>query len=157
MPPGQPPDGGATQGALFLTRSPSSYWRLAGRPAGFCAPVFSGASILRLEGATLLAAAVFKSSPAAFKKYEEACTHHLQCWQEIAEYFYDGRLFNSVAVGEKMEMKYPWVRLMSPWYRNHFGKVFTGAASNSDFSLGMLRWVANYSAKQENPEAFKIR
>ena len=132
-------------------------WALVGDTAGFIDPVFSSGLFLGMEGAMLLADAIRKSSPRAFKKYEEECSHHLKCWQEIAEYFYDGRLFNSVTVGERMEMKYPWVRLMSPWYRNHFGKIFTGAASNSSFSLGMLRWVANYSAKQENPQAMMIR
>jgi flavin-dependent dehydrogenase len=132
-------------------------WALVGDTAGFIDPVFSSGLFLGMEGAMLLAAAIRKGSPGAFKKYEEVCSHHLKCWHEIAEFFYDGRLFNSVAVGEKMEMKYPWVRLMSPWYRNHFGKVFTGAASNSNFSIGMLRWVANYSAKQEDPQAMMIR
>jgi flavin-dependent dehydrogenase len=132
-------------------------WALVGDTAGFIDPVFSSGLFLGMEGATLLAGAITKGSAGAFRKYQEECSHHLKCWHEIAEYFYDGRLFNSVAVGEKMEMKYAWVRLMSPWYRNHFGKVFTGAASNSNFSIGMLRWVANYSARQENPEALKIR
>jgi len=131
-------------------------WALVGDTAGFIDPVFSSGLFLGMEGAVLLADAVGKSSERAFKHYEQECRHHLKCWHEIAEYFYDGRLFNSVAVGEKMEMKYPFVRLMSPWYRNHFGKVFTGAASNSNFSIGMLRWVVNYTAKQENPQALKI-
>ena len=132
-------------------------WALVGDTAGFIDPVFSSGLFLGMEGATLLASAITKGSDGAFKKYQEECSHHLKCWHEIAEYFYDGRLFNSVAVGEKMEMKYPFVRLMSPWYRNHFGKVFTGAASNSNFSIGMLRWVVNYTAKQENPLTLKIR
>jgi flavin-dependent dehydrogenase len=132
-------------------------WALVGDTAGFIDPVFSSGLLIGMEGAVMLAGAIGKSSARAFKKYEQECIHHLECWHEIAEYFYDGRLFNSVVVGERMEKKYPWVRLMSPWYRNHFAKVFTGAASNSNFSIGMLRWVANYSAKQENPEAMKIR
>jgi len=132
-------------------------WALVGDTAGFVDPVFSSGLLTGMEGAVLLAEAIGKGSESAFKRYEQENTHHLQCWHEIAEYFYDGRLFNSVVVGERMEMKYPWVRLMSPWYRNHFAKVFTGAASNSNFSLGMLRWVVNYSAKQENPEAMMIR
>ena len=132
-------------------------WALAGDSAGFVDPVFSSGLLIGMQGGVLLAEAIGQGTERAFKKYERECIHHLECWHEIAEYFYDGRLFNSVSVGEKMEMKYPWVRLMSPWYRNHFGKVFTGAASNSNFSIGMLRWVANYSAKQENPDAMMIR
>jgi flavin-dependent dehydrogenase len=131
-------------------------WALVGDTAGFVDPVFSSGLLTGMQGAVLLAEAIGRGTESAFKHYEQENTHHLQCWHEIAEYFYDGRLFNSVVVGEKMEMKYPWVKLMSPWYRNHFAKVFTGAASNSNFSLGMLRWVVNYSAKQEKPETMMI-
>jgi flavin-dependent dehydrogenase len=132
-------------------------WALAGDSAGFVDPVFSSGLLVGMHGAVLLAEAVRKGTENAFKKYERECIHHLDCWHEIAKYFYDGRLFNSVSVGEEMERKYPWVRLMSPWYRNHFGKVFTGAASNSNFSIGMLRWVAEYSAKQTDPSTLMIR
>ncbi len=132
-------------------------WVLAGDSAGFVDPVFSSGLLIGMQGGVLLAEAIGKGTERAFKKYERECIHHLECWHEIAKYFYDGRLFNSVSVGEKMEKKYLWVRLTAPWYRNHFGKVFTGAASNSNFSIGMLRWVAEYSAKQENPDAMMIR
>ncbi|HEU6449195.1 MAG TPA: NAD(P)/FAD-dependent oxidoreductase [Verrucomicrobiae bacterium] len=131
-------------------------WALVGDTAGFIDPVFSSGLFLGMQGGILLAKAIQNGSANAFKKYQDACIHHLECWQQIADYFYDGSLFNSVVVGERMEMKYPWVKLMSPWYRNHFAKLFTGAASDSNFSIGMLRWVVNYGLKHENPEKLKI-
>jgi hypothetical protein len=131
-------------------------WALVGDTAGFIDPVFSSGLLIGMQGAVMLADAIRKSSTRAFRDYERECIHHLECWHEIAEYFYDGRLFNSVVVGERMEKKYPWMRLMSPFYRNHFGRVFTGGASNSNFSIGMLRWVVKYGVKHENPQALKI-
>jgi hypothetical protein len=131
-------------------------WALVGDTAGFIDPVFSSGLLIGMQGAVMLADAIRKSPTRAFRDYERECIHHLECWHEIAEYFYDGRLFNSVVVGERMEKKYPWMRLMSPFYRNHFGRVFTGGASNSNFSIGMLRWVVKYGVKHENPQALKI-
>jgi hypothetical protein len=49
------------------------------------------------------------------------------------------------------------MRMMMPYFENNFGRVFTGAASNSNFSIGMLRWVVNWSAKKESGESCRIR
>jgi flavin-dependent dehydrogenase len=133
-------------------------WALVGDTAGFIDPVFSSGLFLSMQGATWLAKTIINGgSERAFKKYQHDCLHHLGCWQEIIKGFYNGRLFNTIYFGEKMEKKYWWIRAMSPWYRNHFGKIFSGALSNSDFSIGMMRWVADYSAKRENHELLRIR
>jgi flavin-dependent dehydrogenase len=132
-------------------------WALVGDTAGFIDPVFSSGLFLSMQGATWLAKTILTGSDRAYEKYQRDCLHHLGCWQEIVKGFYDGRLFNTIYFGEKMEKKYWWIRAMSPWYRNHFGKIFSGALSNSDFSIGMMRWVADYSAKRENHELLRIR
>ena len=83
--------------------------------------------------------------------------HHLKCWHEIADYFYNGKLFNSVVVGEKMKIQYPLLKTMMPYFENQFARIFTGAASDSHFSIGMMRWVINWSAKKDSGEGCRIR
>ena len=131
-------------------------WALVGDTAGFIDPVFSSGLLIGMQGGILLAEAVLKGTPKAFAHYQHECAHHLKCWHEIADCFYDGRLFNSVVVGEQMTKKYPVMRMMMPYFQNHFARIFTGAASNSNFSLGMLRWVINYSAKKDPGVSCKI-
>ena len=132
-------------------------WALVGDTAGFIDPVFSSGLLIGMQGGMQLAEAIAKGTPKAFAHYQAECAHHLKCWHEIADCFYDGRLFNSVVVGEQLKKNYPMIRVMMPYFENQFGRIFTGAASNSNFSLGMLRWVINYSAKKASGESCRIR
>ncbi len=132
-------------------------WALVGDTAGFIDPVFSSGLLIGMQGGMLLAAAILKGTPKAFASYQEKCAHHLKCWHEIADYFYNGKLFNSVVVGEKMKIQYPLLKMMMPHFENQFARIFTGAASDSHFSIGMMRWVINWSAKKESGEGCRIR
>jgi flavin-dependent dehydrogenase len=132
-------------------------WALVGDTAGFIDPVFSSGLLIGMQGGMLLAEAVLKGTPKAFAHYQEKCSHHLKCWHEIADNFYSGKLFNSVVVGEQLCKDHTIFRMMMPYFQNHFGRVFTGAASDSNFSIGMLRWVINYSAKKNSGEGCRIR
>src|SRR5260221_479477 len=118
----------------------------------FPAPAVRG----RMQGAVTLASAIKAGTPQAFKGYERETTHHLQSWHEIAEYFYDGRLFTSFQVGQMM-LKNPLIRLVYPNLNKHFGQVFTGAASNSRYSLGLLRFIIKNGLREEDPRQMMIR
>lgn len=141
---------------LVSTRIIGDGWALVGDTAGFIDPIFSSGLLIAMEGAVALAAAIRKGTPQAFKRYEEEVIHHLQCWHEIVEYFYDGRLFTSFLVGQKMQ-KNPLVRLISQHLNKHFGGIFTGAASSSRYSVGLLRFVVKYGLKDEDPREMMIR
>jgi hypothetical protein len=142
---------------LVSDRMYGENWALVGDTAGFIDPVFSSGLLIGMQGGMMLAEAVLKGTPKAFAHYQQECSHHLKCWHEIADYFYDGRLFNSVVVGEKMRKQMPLLKLWMPYFENHFARIFTGAASNSNFSIGMLRWVVNWSAKKQTGESCRIR
>jgi flavin-dependent dehydrogenase len=131
-------------------------WALVGDTAGFIDPVFSSGLLIGMQGGMLLAAAVLKGTPKAFAHYQEECAHHLKCWHEIADYFYDGRLFNSFVVGEDMKKKNMMLRLWMPYFQSKFAGIFTGAASNSPFYIGMMRWIVKWSVGKKNPEGMKI-
>ena len=141
---------------LSSTRLVGDGWALVGDTAGFIDPVFSSGLLIGMQGSFLLAAAIRKGSPAAFKKYEGEVLHHLEAWHEIVGYFYSGRLFKSFQVGEELLKTNRLMRMVFPHMQKHFGAIFTGLASNSNYSLGLLRWVMKNSLRDEDPADLAI-
>jgi flavin-dependent dehydrogenase len=131
-------------------------WALVGDTAGFIDPVFSNGLFLGMQGAFLLAAALRDGSPAAFQRYEREVIHHLEIWREIVGYFYDGRLFTCFKVGQKLRDTL-LVKLTFPHMNKHMGRIFSGAASTSPYSIGLLRFAMKYGLKDEDPRELRIR
>jgi len=131
-------------------------WALVGDTAGFIDPVFSSGLFLGMQGAFLLAAAITAGSPAAFQRYQWEAIHHLETWHEIVDYWYNGRLFTCFKVGQKLQDTW-LVKLTFPHMNKHMGRIFGGAASNSAYSIGLLRFAMKYGLKEENPEELMVR
>lgn len=130
-------------------------WALVGDTAGFIDPVFSSGLFLGMNGAFLLAEAIKKGSPSSLHQYQKAVKHHLETWHEIVDYWYNGRLFTCFKVGEKLRDTL-LVKLTFPHMNKHMGRIFGGAASNSAYSIGLLRFAMKYGLKDENPEQFLV-
>lgn len=131
-------------------------WALVGDTAGFIDPVFSSGLFIGMHSAFALAEAVREGSTGAFKNYEREVTHHLNIWHEIVGYFYDGRLFTSFSVGEKMRNNV-LMKLAFPHINKHMGRIFLGAASTSPYSIKLLRLLVKYGLRDEDPKAMMIR
>jgi len=138
------------------TRMVGDGWALVGDTAGFIDPVFSSGLFLGMQGALLLAAAIRDGSPAAFQRYEREVIHHLQTWHEIVDYFYNGRLFTCFHVGEMLRDTL-LVKLSFSHLNKHLGRIFSGAASTSPYSMGLLRFAMKYGMKDEDPSQLAIR
>jgi flavin-dependent dehydrogenase len=131
-------------------------WALVGDTAGFIDPVFSSGLFIGMHSAFALAEAIRKGSMVAFKNYEQEVTHHLKIWHEIVGYYYDGRLFTSFSVGEKLRDKL-LMRLLFPHINKHMGRIFLGAASTSPYSIKLLRFLVKYGQRDEDPRELAIR
>ncbi|HWN95276.1 MAG TPA: NAD(P)/FAD-dependent oxidoreductase [Methylomirabilota bacterium] len=131
-------------------------WALVGDTAGFIDPVFSSGLLIGMQGAVVLASAIRKGSAQAFKSYEAEVLHHLEAWHEIVGYFYSGRLFTSFQVGDILLKKSMLMRIVFPHMQKHFGAIFTGGASNSRYSLGLLRMVMKHGMRDEDPKGCMI-
>ncbi len=46
---------------------------------------------------------------------------------------------------------------MFPCFENNFGRIFTGAVSNSPFNIGIMRKFVEWSAGKEDHTTMKIR
>jgi flavin-dependent dehydrogenase len=131
-------------------------WALVGDTAGFIDPVFSSGLFIGMRSAFALANAIAEGSAAAFKNYEREVTHHLKIWHEIVGYYYDGRLFTSFLVGQKMRGNL-LIRLAFPHINKHMGRIFLGAASTSPYSIRLLRALVKHGLRDEDPKTMAIR
>lgn len=131
-------------------------WALVGDTAGFIDPVFSSGLFIGMQSAFALAKAIGDGSTAAFKNYEQEVTHHLRIWHEIVGYYYDGRLFTSFLVGQKMRGNL-LIRLAFPHIDKYMGRIFLGAASTSPYSIRLLRGLVKYGLKDEDPKEMAVR
>lgn len=141
---------------LVSERMVGENWVLVGDTAGFIDPVFSSGLFLGMNGAFLLADAIKAGSRGALLHYEAEATHHLKTWHEIVDYWYNGRLFTCFKVGQKLQDTL-LVKLTFPHMNKHMGRIFGGAASNSAYSIGLLRFAMKYGLKDEDPREMMVR
>ncbi|MEP6664101.1 MAG: NAD(P)/FAD-dependent oxidoreductase [Verrucomicrobiota bacterium] len=141
---------------LVSNRVVGDGWALVGDTAGFIDPVFSSGLFIGMQSAIDLAKAILDGSREAFLNYERHVIHHLKTWHEIIGYFYGGKLFTCFLVGQKMKNNL-FVKLTFPHIDKHMGRIFTGAASTSPYSLGLLRFAMKYGIRDEDPLFLAIR
>jgi flavin-dependent dehydrogenase len=141
---------------LVSERMVGGNWALVGDTAGFIDPVFSSGLFIGMTSAFALAAAIRGGSTESFKNYEAQVTHHLKIWHEIVGYYYDGRLFTSFKVGEKLRGNL-LMKLAFPHINKHMGKIFLGAASTSPYSIKLLRLLVQRGLRGEDPREMAVR
>ncbi len=140
---------------LVSSRMVGDGWALVGDTAGFIDPVFSSGLFIGLHSAFDLADAIQSGTAAAFQRYEQELTHHLNIWNEIVGNYYDGRLFTSFLVGQKMKNNL-FIRLMFPHISKHMGRIFIGAASTSPYSIRLLRMLVTHGLRDEDPSGMAV-
>ena len=145
-----------TNYSLVSSRMVGENWALVGDTAGFIDPVFSSGLFLGMNSAFILAGAIGDGSAQAFARYEQEARHHLETWREIVTYFYDGRLFTFFRVGEMLKGN-PIIRLLTPHISKHMGRIFSGAASTSNYSLGLLRFGMKNGLRGEDPREMAVQ
>lgn len=141
---------------LVSDRMVGENWALVGDTAGFIDPVFSSGLFIGMTSAFALANAIQAGSTEAFKDYEAKVTHHLRIWHEIVGYYYDGRLFTSFKVGEKLRGNL-LMKLAFPHINKNMGKIFLGAASTSPYSIKLLRLLVQRGLRGQDPQEMAVR
>jgi len=140
---------------LASTRGVGDGWALVGDAFGFIDPIFSSGLLIAMDAATVLADAVLDGSPRAMKRYERHVLKHLAAWRRAVGYFYDGRLFTLIEVGE--EAKQHWIgRLLDPHFNTHFPRVFTGERTTKRYRLGLLSFMCEHSLGARDPALLRV-
>lgn len=142
---------------LISKRAVGDGWVLCGDTFGFVDPVFSSGLLMAFDSARALARAIQAGgTPAQLAAYEKHVRHHLAGWHRTIEHWYDGRLFTLFRVG-KVVNHTPWGRLMDFHFRKHLPRVFSGEASTSRYSVGLVDFMCKHALLDNDPAQLAIR
>ena len=141
---------------LRHTRGVGDGWALLGDAFGFIDPVFSSGMLVALDGAQALAKALSEGSAEALARYEKRVQGHLANWHRVAGYFYDGRLFTLIKLGDVKKNEFPWM-LFDPHFRKHVPRVFTGECALRRYSVGLLDFMIRYALTRSDPRSLAVR
>jgi flavin-dependent dehydrogenase len=141
---------------LRHTRGVGPNWALLGDAFGFVDPVFSSGMLVGLDAALELAKTLREGSAGALARYEAHVLHHLANWQRVAGYFYDGRLFTLLKLGDKKRAEFPWV-LVDSHVRKHLSRVFTGESTTKRYSMGLLDFMVRWGLTGSDPQPLAVR
>ncbi len=141
---------------LVSDRMVGDGWVLVGDTAGFVDPVFSSGLLIGMYGAMKLCDAIQMGTARAFADYEREMKEQLNIWQEIVDYFYNGRLFTFFRAGERLKDNV-FIKLTRPHLVANLGGIFSGAASTSAYSTGLLRFLMKHALRDEDPAELAVR
>ncbi len=143
---------------LRSLRGAGENWALVGDAFGFVDPVFSSGLLIGMDGADHLAMALTKggATPKAMQAYQEHVEHNLSVWQRLVDYYYDGRLFTLFQVGEVKRQQKAWY-LLNRHFSRHMPRVFTGEASRSRYSVGMVDFMVKWGIYGHDPAELAVR
>ncbi|MGH8093661.1 MAG: NAD(P)/FAD-dependent oxidoreductase [Chthoniobacterales bacterium] len=140
-------------------------WALVGDAFGFVDPMLSPGVCLALESAQKLARAVLargasKSGLARrLDQYWHWFAATLAAWQNLIDYFYDGRIFAMQKTGMDMGARFPG--RLSDAMQRHVEKNLSGMASGAyiarPYSRFLLRFLGRYGIRGWEPADFAIR
>jgi flavin-dependent dehydrogenase len=138
------------------TRGVGPGWALLGDAFGFVDPVFSSGLLLALDGARALATALGERREAGLRRYEARVLRHLENWQRVVGYFYDGRLFTLIKVGETVRDQW-FGRLLDVHLGKHLPRVFTGESTAQRYSIGLLDLMVRHGLAGRDPTPLAVR
>ena len=130
-------------------------WALAGDAFGFVDPVFSSGLLIGMSSAARLAEALINGG-ARMKEYEGYVLHQLTVWQRLVDYYYDGRLFTLFEVGDEVRGRRGW-RVLDRHFQRHLPSIFTGDATSSRYSVGLLDFLVKHALTGHDPSRLQVR
>jgi len=119
-------------------------WATVGDAFGFVDPVFSSGLLIGMQGALELSKALLAGGDDALKSFEDYVIYNLTVWQRLVDYYYDGSLFTLFKIGEYKSQQRGW-RLLNRHLGRHMPRVFTGEATRSRYSVGLVDFMVKYA------------
>ena len=136
-------------------------WTALGDAFGFADPMLSPGLCLAMTSAEELANRILgKPRPLdqSLGEYIAWFRNMLSCWQDLIEYFYDGRIFAMHMTGTEMMAKHPVIA--GNWMRRHIEKNLAGMAggglTDRGYSRGLLRFIGKYGIRGYDPKDYAI-
>jgi hypothetical protein len=141
---------------LRSTRGVGPGWATVGDAFGFVDPVFSSGLQIGMQGAEALADAILAGTPAAFAHYEQLTLRSLTAWQQVVEYYYDGRLFTLIEIGERVRKTF-FGKLTNWHLEAHLPRIFTGESTTSRYNTALLNFMINNALGRSDPRELEVR
>jgi hypothetical protein len=84
---------------------------------------------------------------------------HLSAWQELVDYFYDGRIFALQRTGMTWMKTCPGriSNIMQRHFEKNISGMAAGAYTTRPYSRWLLRFMTNYMIRDFDPKDFAIR
>jgi flavin-dependent dehydrogenase len=140
-------------------------WAMVGDAFGFVDPMLSPGVCMAMESAQKLAAAV-RANGASQSGLADRLTDYwhwfaamLAAWQNLIDYFYDGRIFAMQKTGMDMGDRFPGK--INDIIQRHIEKNLSGMASGAyiarPYSRFLLRFLGRFGIRGWEPAQFAIR
>jgi flavin-dependent dehydrogenase len=145
---------------LISARGHGSNWTCVGDAFGFVDPMLSPGLCMAMTSAEQLADTILKGGnlDAGFKAYLAWFRKMLGAWQDLVDFFYDGRIFAIFKTGMGMEMKHPGA--FSRFMRRHIEKNLAGMAGGEytarPYSRNLLKFLGNHGIRGYEPKDYAI-
>jgi len=121
-------------------------WVMLGDAFGFVDPMLSPGLFMAMESAVLLDTHFFDDRGKGLEKYTSELLSWHHSWQELIEYFYDGRLLRLYEAGHQLAAsKGP--RNPAHLMEKHVSRVIAGMASGTETRSEYNKKLLFYSAK----------
>jgi flavin-dependent dehydrogenase len=131
-------------------------WALVGDSFGFIDPIFSSGLHLAMDGARSLAKAVIAGGDDALARYQRRQHRHFEAWRKVIGYYYDGRLFDLIKLGQTDEPN--WIgRIVNPHVAKHVSRILTGESTVEAYSRWLLDFVIARGLPNDGPSELRIR
>ncbi len=150
---------------LISKRGSGANWAMVGDAYGFADPMLSPGLAMAMVSAEQLADAIPASGgcdgglPRRLAAYVKWFRVRLSAWQDLIDYFYDGRIFAMYHTGLDMGEKYPGV--VANIMHRHVEKNLSGMASGAyiarPYSRWLLRTLGTHFTFGADPKDFAIR
>jgi flavin-dependent dehydrogenase len=140
---------------LRATRGFGDGWALVGDAFGFVDPVLSSGMLIGLDGARTLARALVRGGEAGLRTHQARTIRNLDDWTRIVDAYYSGRLFTLFQVGEFVRNTLLG-RVTDFHFRKHIPRVFTGEATDSRYSMGVVDFMLKHGLAGNDPAQYAV-
>ncbi len=145
---------------LISHRGCGANWVAVGDAFGFVDPMLSPGLCMAMTSAEKLADTILEGGRLreGFERYLSWFRLQLAAWQELIDFFYDGRMFAMFKTGNEMNMKYPGK--ISTLMQRHIEKNLAGMAGGEytarTYSRNLLRFMGSYGIRGYEPADYAI-
>ncbi|WP_166443029.1 NAD(P)/FAD-dependent oxidoreductase [Phragmitibacter flavus] len=136
---------------LISHRGHGRNWTAVGDSFGFVDPMLSPGLCMAMVSAERLADVIIQGGDWESKagEYIDWFRNELVAWQDLIDYFYDGRIFALFKSGMQFSERYPgkFSMMMQKHMSRHIAGMAAGGLTTRAYSRGLLRFMSKYATR----------